>query len=74
MWKFPGQGLNPSHSSDNTGSFNGWATRESLTHFFDSYYTCVKDKENGLLRGLLINMKCFIQHRKKSSSLKVLFN
>ena len=26
-WKFPGQGLNPHHSSDNAGSLTCWATR-----------------------------------------------
>ena len=28
IWKFPGQGLNQHHSSDNTGSLTCWATRE----------------------------------------------
>ena len=33
--RVPGQGSNPSHSSDNTGSLTCWATREQgETHFF----------------------------------------
>ena len=28
IWKFPGQGLNPCHSRDNTGSLTCWTTRE----------------------------------------------
>ena len=40
MWRFPGQGWNPwhsgdlSYSSDNTGSFTHWATRERLFIYF----------------------------------------
>ena len=32
MQKFPDQGLNPYHSSDNAGSLNHWAIRELLIH------------------------------------------
>ena len=28
MWKFPGQGASPHHSSGNTGSLTHWATKE----------------------------------------------
>ena len=39
MWKFPGQGSNPhhsstqSHGSDNARSLNHWATKELLEDF-----------------------------------------
>lgn len=53
-------------------AFFTWATEKMfhvliiLTHLFESYYTCFKDKENGLLKVLLFNVfKCFIHYRKK---------
>ena len=41
-----------------------------LTHLFESYYICIRDKENWLLRVLLCNIKCFIQYRKKAVPVK----
>ena len=38
MQKFPGQGLNPSHSSDNTRSLTHWATRNSCTLIFYGFF------------------------------------
>lgn len=54
-------------------AFFTWATEKMfhavliiLTHLFESYYTCFKDKENGLLKVLLFNVfKWFIRYRKK---------
>ena len=34
MWKFLGQGLNPSHSSDNTGSLTYYCTTRELLYIF----------------------------------------
>ena len=36
MWKFPGQGSNPRHSSDNARSLTHWATRELQKEYFQS--------------------------------------
>lgn len=41
-----------------------------LTHLFESYYICIRDKENWLLRVLLCNIKCFMQYRKKAVPVK----
>ena len=55
LWSFPGQGSNPSHSSDpsywsdNTRSLTCWSTRELLRHFWidsvEDGKMCLGDKE-----------------------------
>ena len=41
VWKFPGQGSNPSHSSDNTRSLACGATRELPRMVLDLQKICV---------------------------------
>ena len=57
MWKFPGQGLNPCHSSDpghcsdNAGTLTHWATKEFLNTYF---------KNSSLLIFFNVSTPCMI--------------
>ena len=65
MWKFPGQGSNPCHSShpshcrDNAGSLTHWATGELHRHkIFNNLHKCSRAPSFRVGHNLIITLGC----------------
>ena len=65
MKKFPGQGSNPCHSSDNTESLTGCATEELLLNVFKN------SRSYATITPLIL--ECFWHSRKKSCAISLSF-